>query len=334
MITKTHTGRITKSPDGTTEAVVSTEDIDRDGDRILASGWDLRAFRSNPVVLAGHQYDKPPVGQALKIGVQDRQLVATVRWAPTAEGQTFKALYDGRFLRAFSVGFIPLAEPKQLSRGLEFGSVELLEFSAVSVPSNTFALARSKGIRIPDSLGACRGMAELPERGIEVIAAPNHPTRHGEQVDRYELGQFKRRPVILANHDHSRVVGRAIQVHQCELGLHATLQFAKTPYACQLYGRAARGDWLSFSPCTINRTHGGQVEGLLEEISVLDGKSPGRFGTKVLGVNNEAFKKVDNVYSRVSGSRETDEQAWNRLVGMDSKQWEETLTEGGLAWLK
>src|SRR5688572_3416992 len=36
------------------ESIASTETLDREHDRILASGWDLTAFRRNPVCLWAH----------------------------------------------------------------------------------------------------------------------------------------------------------------------------------------------------------------------------------------------------------------------------------------
>jgi len=43
----------------TVDFVVSTEDVDRDGDIIRSEGWELDAFRQNPVVLWAHQHGIP-----------------------------------------------------------------------------------------------------------------------------------------------------------------------------------------------------------------------------------------------------------------------------------
>ena len=87
--------------------VVSTEAVDREGDIIEAAGWELGAYRKNPVVLFGHQYNQPAVGRAGWIDVMDKALVARVQFAPTPFGQELWMLYSQGYMRASSVGFIP-----------------------------------------------------------------------------------------------------------------------------------------------------------------------------------------------------------------------------------
>src|SRR6185437_2590328 len=70
-------------------------------------------------------------------------------------------LYQGKFLRAVSVGFMPLEMPKRITDtegnatgGYEFTNQELLELSAVPVPANPEAVARmaSKGFGTEEDL--------------------------------------------------------------------------------------------------------------------------------------------------------------------------------------
>ena len=140
------------------EFVGSTETQDRDREVILAKGWDLKNYRKNPVFMFGHKYDQPPIGKALKVKAEDGALKFQIEFAdqetyPFAD--TIYRLYRGGFMKATSVGFIP-AEWKDKDEDDEdeksprrtYTKQELLELSAVAVPSNPDALvqAREAGI--------------------------------------------------------------------------------------------------------------------------------------------------------------------------------------------
>ena len=143
----------------TIDVVASTSDKDRDGDIILPSAFKktLRSFKDNPVILCGHQHrlptgSSPVIGSAIPetIEITDKDLRFTMRFAETKNGNEHWMLYKDRHQRAFSVGFIPQkSEDVRDDNGryshTVFTQVELLEVSAVPVPSNRRALARSKG---------------------------------------------------------------------------------------------------------------------------------------------------------------------------------------------
>ena len=137
--------------------VISTERKDRDGDVILVDGWDLKAYKKNPVVLWAHDYWSPPIAQTIAVVVENGKLRATAQFTPadlSPFGFMIYRLYDERYLRATSVGFIPIdykeAEGQEGNwfADLIFEKQELLEYSAVPVPSNPEALidAKTKGI--------------------------------------------------------------------------------------------------------------------------------------------------------------------------------------------
>ncbi|MAH50241.1 hypothetical protein CMI37_30755 [Candidatus Pacearchaeota archaeon] len=143
----------------TLEITGSTEAQDRDGDVIRVSGWDLKHFRKNPVFLWAHDYGSPPIGRAVEVrkDVGAGKLTFKIEFAdketfPFAD--TIFRLFKGGFLHATSVGFIPKdADPVLDAEGNPtigklFKKQELLELSAVPVPSNPEALlaATSKGI--------------------------------------------------------------------------------------------------------------------------------------------------------------------------------------------
>lgn len=143
----------------TIDVIASTPDKDRDGDIILPSAFkkNLKSFKSNPVILACHQHrlqsgSSPVIGSAISesITISDKELGFTMRFAETKLGDEYWVLYRDKHMRAFSVGFI--AEKWEDSRDSNgrfthrtYTQVELLEVSAVPVPSNRQALARAKG---------------------------------------------------------------------------------------------------------------------------------------------------------------------------------------------
>jgi len=131
-------------------AVASDDTTDRHGESIKQDGWDLDNFVKNPVVPWGHDYYNPPVAKAIEVGLKDGKLMFKPKFATVEElssdpqnpsewakfVDTVYRMYKGGYLRAFSVGFIP----KEME-GDTFIKQELLEVSAVTVPSNPNALA-------------------------------------------------------------------------------------------------------------------------------------------------------------------------------------------------
>lgn len=122
--------------------VLSTENVDRDGDVIRADGWILDNYLKNPVVLFAHKYDSLPVARAEKVWVENGSLKATAKFATEKENplaENVYQLYKNGYMNAVSVGFIPI-EYEEKGEGYEYSKQELLEFSCVPVPANPEAL--------------------------------------------------------------------------------------------------------------------------------------------------------------------------------------------------
>jgi phage head maturation protease len=140
--------------------VASDETVDRYGDIIRASGWQLDNYRKNPVLLYGHMSRELPIGRVEPIAVEGTSLIAHAEFTPegmSAFNDTVWAMVDQGFLNAVSVGFMPLADPtpifdanKQLT-GFEFIAQELLENSVVPVPANPNALQLAKSFPLTDA---------------------------------------------------------------------------------------------------------------------------------------------------------------------------------------
>ena len=167
---------------------MSTDIVDRPGDRIDQGGWDLSEFRSNPVMLFGHDANSPPVGKALGAAVVNNALRGTFKFTPASVyefGATVGRLVKGGFLSAGSVGFMPVdvrvAEDRidpddawsRLQPPLDFVKSKLLEFSAVPIPANPQALVDAKSIGSAD-LAVVRAWAErvLASEGDHVVVLP------------------------------------------------------------------------------------------------------------------------------------------------------------------
>ncbi len=146
----------------TVEVVASTTTEDSHGD-VIEQDWDLTRFLRNPVVLWNHNVfgayrysdgmsapeDLLPIGHCTSTSVTGGQLVATIKFGsaeynPMSE-KVFLGFVEGH-IRAVSVGFYPgvIAEEK-VEGGYRYrlSQCELLEISAVPIPSNPDAVAKS-----------------------------------------------------------------------------------------------------------------------------------------------------------------------------------------------
>ena len=139
---------------GRVSAIVSSESRDRDGDVIRAEGWNLDNFMRHPVLLASHDYHslRSQIGEWESMEVEGKTMRGVARFfigKGNEEADWAFQLAKEKAL-AFSVGFVPdmdKAMPLQKddpfgTQGLEFKGQELLEVSAVTVPSNPDALQR------------------------------------------------------------------------------------------------------------------------------------------------------------------------------------------------
>jgi hypothetical protein len=134
---------------------ISDEIQDRDGDVINAKGWVLDSYVKNPVVCWSHKYDVLPVGRAVKTWQAGDALKSIVEFTPDElyddnfhgiRGSTVFRFYQQGYLNAVSAGFYPISwEAQPASKGnnlsgTHFLKQELLEYSAVPIPSNQNAL--------------------------------------------------------------------------------------------------------------------------------------------------------------------------------------------------
>lgn len=140
------------------QMIGTDESTDRDGDNILTAGWMLDNFRKNPVFLWSHNHGAPPMAAAKKL-VRKRSpwrlefMEGFMKEGIHVFADMVFELYGAKIMNASSVGFIPYEWDKKTKEEIEeeglhpfvwdprkFKKQELLELSAVSVPSNPNAV--------------------------------------------------------------------------------------------------------------------------------------------------------------------------------------------------
>jgi len=129
--------------------IFSTDDDDRQGESVDQKGWNLKEFLKNPVVLFAHDHYQPAIGQVTEIGYENGQLEGVIKFAVEEYdfAKTIYQLYKGKFMRAVSAGFRnDKYEVDEESDRIVLKENTLYEMSAVNVPANAMALAKSVGI--------------------------------------------------------------------------------------------------------------------------------------------------------------------------------------------
>jgi HK97 family phage major capsid protein/HK97 family phage prohead protease len=189
--------------------VMSDESIDRYGDTITASGWQLANFKKNPTALYGHDgSERLPIGRWENVRVVGKALLGSLRFAKrgtSAFTDAIRDLFQQKILNAVSVGFLPLKseplDPEKPWDGYRYLKQDLLECSVVAVPANASALIQralaSTPADIRQRLLATSGPTQPARKPGLITAKSGSPTRTGDppmtklseyiQADRAEL---------------------------------------------------------------------------------------------------------------------------------------------------
>ncbi len=134
--------------------LASTGDLDRHGDILPPEAFKkrLHMFKKNPVILACHKHNHsdgtaPVIGRADSIWIDKRGLWCVIEFAKTALAEQYWQLYRDGYMKAVSVGFQVIESHTENLDGKTiyvYDEVELYEISAVAVPANREALAKSR----------------------------------------------------------------------------------------------------------------------------------------------------------------------------------------------
>jgi len=129
--------------------VLSDMTLDRDMERMDPTGWDLKEYRKNPIVLFGHNSWEPAIGliKNLKKPSEEKgQLIGTVVFDES--GNDPLALMVASKVRlgilskgsvGFRVKMIEILEDQRDGTRLIHRKMELMEFSIVNIPANPSA---------------------------------------------------------------------------------------------------------------------------------------------------------------------------------------------------
>lgn len=237
--------------------VISTEVRSRrDGHIIEVAGWDLDAYKKNPVVLFAHNYGQPAVGKSVKMWTENKALVSRTEFAPTELGMELWALYSQGYMRATSVGFRPIEKMRieednekgeWPSVSYRFKRQELLEYSLVPVPADAGALAKAKveGLRVAE---VERAMAET----ADVDAERPYPNEHACRLK--DPGQYDTCRRGTRKHD-----GKTFSVIYCKKG--------DGPMEEQAY-RYPKATWTAAEARSHCKAHDGSFEAATEKAAV------------------------------------------------------------------
>jgi HK97 family phage prohead protease len=136
--------------------VISTADVDRQGDTLNQKGWKLENYnqeskgeKSGPVLL-NHNSMEFPVGKGFA-WLEGDKLFSGVAFAKDIEGydrgKIAAELVAKNFIKNASVGFLPTVW-QESQTGYDFKEQELLEWSIVNVPANPAAIQAMKSAGI------------------------------------------------------------------------------------------------------------------------------------------------------------------------------------------
>ena len=188
--------------------VISTGNVDREGDRILASGADVSNYRRNPVLLWGHQtgssFSPPslPIGSVVELDVTDSGIRAGWRWLQNDEfSERVRNAWDQGVVRSASIGFFPRKSKENRYGGRDYEEWELLEVSLVPLPANPQAVRVLRSLGLTDwKTSSSRGrLREILRRSIrqamekrsrgdvvlEIVPSPRGPSH-------YDIGAMER----------------------------------------------------------------------------------------------------------------------------------------------
>ena len=186
----------------------SDESIDRDGDIIAVSGWDIAKYMKNPVVLFGHDSYALPIAKTVAINTDSYakallfdiyfptvEELATDPAMPSEHALRVDAIYNmakAGLLNAVSVGFRGI-EWEQTKTGRMYTKQELMEISIVPVPANPNAIAIMRSAGVDDAV--LKGVfMETTEKSGRVLSSKNKETlakiRDTLEACRDELRKF------------------------------------------------------------------------------------------------------------------------------------------------
>jgi HK97 family phage prohead protease len=141
--------KVSGSEERTIDILASDDSVDSYNEILTHDGWDLKRYKKNPVIIWAHNYSIPPIAKTIWMKAdKEKGLLGRIKFPdegvnPFAD--TIFKMYKDKFLNAFSVGFYgnERVVPKKPGEPILITKKELLEISAVPIPSNPNALQKN-----------------------------------------------------------------------------------------------------------------------------------------------------------------------------------------------
>lgn len=185
MIRKQFDIKIIEQKEDGGRILISTNVVDRDGDRVFPDGMIIDNYIKNPVVQWAHNYRDPwaTIGRTVSLRLSDdgSGIEAEFELRPPANEHDpqniIRLLWRGGWIRAASIGFDPVVAEHNEHDGLDYVRWELLEWSLVPIPANQEALRLAvKGLGLIDG----QEQGEMEAQLKRVIPYADHGTAEGE----------------------------------------------------------------------------------------------------------------------------------------------------------
>src|SRR3984885_5974101 len=172
-----------KDQNGTFDVIISTEDTDRSGEIVKQSGWELKNYKNNPIVLWGHDYYSLPIGVCTETYLTERNGVPALG----AKGvflsadinpfaQQVRKLYEFGIGKGegvgctTSVGFIPKEFDENARNTIT--KAELLELSFVPIPAQQdVGPAAGRALTFEEAKSLGLNTSEMRTKGMEFVQA-------------------------------------------------------------------------------------------------------------------------------------------------------------------
>jgi len=142
--------------DGRYKWVLSDFSLDSDKERIDPKGWELKAFKDNPIVLWSHDIWIPAIGKAENLRKTDEGLIGYVVFDESGQdplAERIKAKVDQGIITKGSVGFktikIQINDDDKDPCILIHLKQELREFSICNIPANANASVQRTASGMP-----------------------------------------------------------------------------------------------------------------------------------------------------------------------------------------
>lgn len=207
-------------------AIASSSVVDRQGEVIDQSGWDLKNFKDNPILLWMHDHTKP-LGKATRVWLDKTGKEPVLKFkgvisTATEWGRAAKQLVDEGILNSFSVGF--------RANDIDDNTItkaELYEISLVTVPANPEArIVAAKALKdagIKDDVIKEYELSELESLKLRVKELEDS----AKELQSSESGRSVQE-VVTKRLELSRVVAKAADKLMVESKSPKTVNRAKT----------------------------------------------------------------------------------------------------------